>query len=93
MAKLFQRDRCVIGELVRNIFKESEFQEESVWAKFAYTAADGKVYDVLERFRKGVLPSGSGNPRHKHRLRPKGRNFGFVFLSVERSASKSSTAL
>ena len=46
MAELFQRDRSVIGKHVRNIFKEGELLKESVWAKFAYTAADGKVYDV-----------------------------------------------
>ena len=46
MAELFKRDRSVIGRHVRNIFKEGELQKESVWAKFAYTAADGKVYDV-----------------------------------------------
>ena len=46
MAELFQRDRSVIGKHVRNIFKEGELQKESVWAKFAYTASDGKVYDV-----------------------------------------------
>ena len=46
MAELFKRDRSVIGKHVRNIFKEGELQKESVWAKFAYTAADGKVYDV-----------------------------------------------
>lgn len=46
MAELFQRDRSVIGKHVRNIFKEGELQKESVWAKFAYTAADGKVYNV-----------------------------------------------
>ena len=46
MAELFQRDRSVIGKHVRNIFKEGELQKESVWAKYAYTAADGKVYDV-----------------------------------------------
>ena len=46
MAELFQRDRSVIGKHVRNIFKEGELQKESVWAKFAYTAADGKTYDV-----------------------------------------------
>ena len=43
MAELFKRDRSVIGKHVRNIFKEGELQKESVWAKFAYTAADGKV--------------------------------------------------
>ena len=46
MAELFQRDRSVIGKHVRNIFKEGELQKEAVWAKFAHTAADGKVYDV-----------------------------------------------
>ena len=46
MADLFQRDRSVIGKHIRNIFKEGERQKESVWAKFAYTAADGKTYDV-----------------------------------------------
>lgn len=42
MAELFQRDRSVIGKHVRNIFKEGELEKESVWAKFAYTASDGK---------------------------------------------------
>ena len=46
MADLFQRDRSVIGKHLRNIFKEGELQKESVWAKFAYTAADGKTYGV-----------------------------------------------
>ena len=46
MAELFQRDRSVIGKHVRNIFKEGELEKKSVWAKFAYTATDGKVYNV-----------------------------------------------
>lgn len=46
MAELFQRDRSVIGKHIRNIFKEGELQKEPVWAKFAYTAADGKIYQV-----------------------------------------------
>lgn len=46
MAELFQRDRSVIGKHVRNIFKEGELKKDSVWAKIAYTAADGKTYDV-----------------------------------------------
>ena len=41
MAELFQRDRSVIGQHVRNIFKEGELNKESVWAKFAYTAVEG----------------------------------------------------
>ena len=46
MAELFQRDRSVIVKHVRNIFKEGELERESVWAKFAYTASNGKVYNV-----------------------------------------------
>lgn len=46
MAELFQRDRSVIGKHVRNIFKEGELDKNSVWAKFAYTASDGKEYEV-----------------------------------------------
>ena len=46
MAVLFGRDRSVIGKHVRTIFKEGELQKESVWAKFAYTASDGKTYQV-----------------------------------------------
>ena len=49
MAELFQRDRSVIGKHVRNIFKEGELEKESVWAKFAYTATDGKVYTVYDQ--------------------------------------------
>lgn len=46
MAELFGRDKSVIGKHVRNIFKEQELVKESVWAKFAYTASDGKIYQV-----------------------------------------------
>lgn len=46
MAELFERDRSVIGKHIRNVFKEGELVKESVWAKSAYTASDGKVYNV-----------------------------------------------
>lgn len=46
MAELFQRDRSVIGKHIRNIFKEGELEKDSVWAKFAHTASDGKEYQV-----------------------------------------------
>ncbi|MBP5435143.1 virulence RhuM family protein [bacterium] len=46
MAELFQRDKSVIGKHVRSIFSEGELNKNSVWAKFAYTAADGKTYQV-----------------------------------------------
>lgn len=46
MAELFQRDKSVIGKHIRNIFKEGELYKDVVWAKFAYTASDGKTYQV-----------------------------------------------
>ena len=46
MAQLFGRDKSVIGKHVRAVFKEGELQKDSVWAKFAYTASDGKTYQV-----------------------------------------------
>ena len=46
MTELFQRDRSVIGKHIRNVFLDGELSKQSVWAKFAYTAADGKFYDV-----------------------------------------------
>ncbi len=46
MSVLFGRDKSVIGKHVRTIFKEGELRKDSVWAKFAYTASDGKTYQV-----------------------------------------------
>lgn len=46
MSQLFGRDISVIGKHIRNIFKEGELVKNSVWAKFAYTASDEKVYQV-----------------------------------------------
>ena len=46
MAQLFGRDKSIIGKHVRAVFKEGELQKNSVWAKFAYTASDGKTYQV-----------------------------------------------
>ena len=46
MSQLFGRDISVIGKHIRNIFKEGELMKDAVWAKFAYTASDGKTYQV-----------------------------------------------
>ena len=46
MCQLFGRERSVITKHIRNVFKEGEQEENSVCAKFAHTAADGKVYQV-----------------------------------------------
>ena len=45
MSKLFGRDRSVIGKHVRNVIKEEKFDFQ-VWAKFARTGDDGKIYHV-----------------------------------------------
>lgn len=46
MAELFQRDKSTISKHIKNIFSEGELERESVVAKFATTAADGKTYQV-----------------------------------------------
>lgn len=46
MAELFDRDNSVISKHIKNIFGEEELEKESVVAKFATTAADGKTYQV-----------------------------------------------
>ena len=46
MSLLFGRDQSVIARHVGNIFKEGELDKNSVYAKNAYTASDGKTYQV-----------------------------------------------
>ena len=46
MAELFQRDKSTISRHIKNIFAEGELERDSVVAKFATTAADGKTYQV-----------------------------------------------
>lgn len=46
MAELFQRDKSTISRHIKNIFTEGELDRDSVVAKFATTAADGKIYQV-----------------------------------------------
>lgn len=46
MADLFQRDKSTISRHIKNIFSEGELERNSVVAKFATTAADGKKYHV-----------------------------------------------
>ncbi len=46
MVDLFERDKSVISRHVNNIFKERELERESVVAKNATTALDGKTYQV-----------------------------------------------
>jgi hypothetical protein len=46
MAALFDTERSVITKHLRNVLKEGELESESVCAKFARTAEDGKVYQT-----------------------------------------------
>ncbi|MBU0622442.1 MAG: virulence RhuM family protein [Gammaproteobacteria bacterium] len=46
IADLFGRDKSVISRHLRNIFESNELKQESVVAKNATTAADGKTYQV-----------------------------------------------
>lgn len=47
MCQLFGRERSVITKHVRNVFLDGELVPETVCAKFAHTAPDGKVYQVV----------------------------------------------
>jgi hypothetical protein len=44
IGQLFNIDRSVVTKHLNNIFKEGELDENSVCAKFAHTADDGKTY-------------------------------------------------
>ena len=46
MAELFSRDKSTISRHIRNLFNEGELDKNSVVAKFATTASDGKTYQV-----------------------------------------------
>ena len=46
MAALFERDKSVVSRHVRNVFRDGELERDSVVAKYATTAADGKTYQV-----------------------------------------------
>jgi hypothetical protein len=46
MAELFQREKSVISKHIKKIFETGELEENSVIAKFATTASDGKTYDT-----------------------------------------------
>lgn len=46
MVQLFDRERSVISKHINNVFKEGELERKAVCAKFAHTAADGKVYNI-----------------------------------------------
>jgi len=46
IAELFEVERSVITKHLKNIFLERELEKNSVSAKFAHTAEDGKIYQT-----------------------------------------------
>ena len=46
LCELFGRERSVITKHINNVFKEGELARDSVCAKFARTAEDGKTYQT-----------------------------------------------
>ena len=46
MAQLFGVDRTVVSKHLKIIFESAELQQDSVCAKFAHTAEDGKIYNT-----------------------------------------------
>ena len=47
ISHLFQTERTVITKHLGNIFRSGELEKESVCAKFAHTAEDGKTYQTV----------------------------------------------
>lgn len=56
VSQLFGRERSVITKHLRNVFAEGELEANSVCAKFAHTAPDGKTYQV-EHYNLDVIIS------------------------------------
>jgi len=56
LASLFNRDVKTIGKHINNVFKEGELSKDSVVAKFATTALDGKTYQT-EHYNLDVIIS------------------------------------
>ncbi|HEX2531402.1 MAG TPA: virulence protein RhuM/Fic/DOC family protein [Burkholderiaceae bacterium] len=56
ISQLFGRERSVITKHLRNVFAEGELEANSVCAKFAHTASDGKTYQV-EHYNLDVIIS------------------------------------
>ncbi|WP_195654915.1 virulence RhuM family protein [Bacteroides sp. 1001136B_160425_E2] len=46
ISQLFDVDRTVVSKHLKNIFESSELRQDSVCAKFAHTAEDGKTYNT-----------------------------------------------
>lgn len=65
MTILFGRDKSVISRHIKNVFSENELNKNSVVAKFATTAADGKIYNV-EYYNLDVIISVGYRVKSRH---------------------------
>lgn len=65
ISQLFGVDRTVITKHLKNIFETGELYEESVCAKFAHTATDGKKYNTAFYSLDAIISVGYRvNSRH-----------------------------
>jgi len=58
MAELFTVDRTVVTKHLKNIFVDQELNEDSVCAKFAHTAEDGKTYQTTFYSLEAIIAVG-----------------------------------
>jgi len=58
MAELFDIERSVITKHLKNIFQTAELEENSVCAKIAHTAEDGKSYNTKFYRLEAILAVG-----------------------------------
>ena len=65
MCRLFGRDQSVIARHIGNVFKEGELERDSVYAKFAYTATDGKTYQVAYYNLDVVIAARAATASHR----------------------------
>ena len=60
ISKLFNAERSVITKHLRNVFKSEELEKNSVCAKFAHTAPDGKQYQTQYYNLDAIMQSFDG---------------------------------
>jgi len=58
IAELFTVDRTVVTKHLKNIFVDQELNEDSVCAKFAHTAEDGKTYQTTFYSLEAIIAVG-----------------------------------
>ena len=77
LTELFDRDKSVISRHLNNIFKSGELRRDSVVAKNATTAADGKIYQV-DYFNLDAIISVERTIGDRPRLQEKNRGLSPV---------------